>query len=241
MAQYDAFAKFYDAVNGEPDERIAQILSYVNELCPRAQTVLELGCGTGAVLAGLGSGFVLTGVDLSSEMLAYAHRRCPSARLVEADITTLSLAERFDVVVCVYDTLNHVTDFEGWTSVFARVAQHLRDGGLFIFDLNTIGRLRDLGESVPWVFDFDGNTLVMDVDFSDEPLARWNIRIFERQRDLSYQLHHETILELGVPLDHVRAALATHFTLLAESDTEGSTPTDRSTRALFVATPRTVT
>jgi SAM-dependent methyltransferase len=238
MAQYDAFAKFYDAVNGEPDERIAQILSYVDELRPEARTVLELGCGTGAVLAGLGSGFALTGVDLSSEMLAYARRRCPSARLIEADMTTLSLNERFDVVVCVYDTLNHITNFDGWTSVFDRVAQHLRDGGLFIFDLNTIGRLRDLSDSAPWVFDFDDNTLVMDVDFSDEPIARWNIRIFERQRDLSYQLHRETILELGVPLDHVRAALAAHFTLVGESDTDGSTPTDGSSRALFVATPK---
>ncbi len=237
MAQYDTFARFYDAVNGEPEERVAQILSFVSEFCPQARTVLELGCGTGAVLAGLGSGFKLTGVDLSSEMLTYARRRCPDARFIEADITTLSLDERFDVVICVYDTLNHLTSFEDWVSVFATVAHHLRTGGLFIFDLNTLGRLRDLSDSAPWVFDFDDNTLVMDVDFSDEPLARWNIRIFERQRDLTYQLHHETILELAVPLRHVRDALGENFTLIAETDTEGSLPTDASARALFVATP----
>ena len=240
MAQYDRFAAFYDAVNGEPEERITQILSYIEEFRPDASSVLELGCGTGAVLAGLGSGFTLTGIDLSPEMLAYAQRRCRGARLVLADITSFSLEDTYDVVICVYDTLNHVTTFEGWMDVFARVAAHLSPGGLFIFDLNTLGRCRDLGDAAPWVYDFDGHTLVMSVDFEREPLSRWDIRIFERRHDNSYDLHHESILELAVPLDDVREALRTDFTLVVDSDTHGGRATDGSARALFVAslTPR---
>ncbi len=235
MAQYDSFARFYDGVNGEPEDRITQVLSYITQFRPDARTVLELGCGTGAILAGLGSGFTLTGIDLSRAMLDVARRRCPTARLIEADITSFELAETFDVAICVYDTLNHVTDFALWRAVFANVAAHLVPGGLFIFDLNTIGRLRDLGDMAPWVYDFDGHTLIMDVDFSEEPLARWHIRVFEHQRDHAFTQHAETILELGVALDRVREALASHFTLVAESDTRGSAPTDVSARALFVA------
>lgn len=235
MAQYDSFARFYDGVNGEPEDRIVQILAYIEEFHPAAHSVLELGCGTGAILAGLGSGFSLTGIDLSRAMLDVARRRCPSARLIEADITSFALSESFDVVICVYDTLNHVSDFALWRSVFANVAAHLVEGGLFIFDLNTLGRLRDLDDVAPWVYDFDGHTLIMDVDFSDEPLARWNIRVFERQSDETFALHSETILELGVALSQVRDALAAQFTLVAETDTQGSTPTDQSARALFVA------
>ena len=87
----------------------------------------------------------------------------------------------------------------------------------------------------PWVYDFDGHTLVMDVDFADEPLARWHIRVFERLSDDRFCLHEETIVELGVELAKVRDALAAHFTLIAESDTQGATPTDQSNRALVVA------
>ncbi len=235
MAQYDSFARFYDGVNGEPEDRITQVLSYIQQFRPDARAVLELGCGTGAILAGLGSGFTLTGIDLSPAMLDVARRRCPTARLIEGDITSFDLGETFDVVICVYDTLNHVTDFTLWCAVFANVAAHLAPGGLFIFDLNTIGRLRDLGDMAPWVYDFDAHTLVMDVDFTEEPLARWHIRVFERQQGNVFTQHAETIVELGVALDEVRDALASDFTLVAESDTVGSTPTDSSARAIFVA------
>ena len=235
MTSYSQFARFYDAVNNVTEPRSRKMLRYIEQHLPTASSVLELGCGTGAVLAGLGSGFALTGVDRSSEMLAFARRRCPAARLHEADMTSLALDEQFDVVLCVYDTLNHVTDFAGWRAVVERVHDHLREGGLFIFDLNTVGRLRRLGDALPWVHDFDGHTLIMDVNF-DEADARsfWDIRVFEQLDGERYTMHREEIVELGVPLEQVRALLAPHFELLDEADPDGDSPTDESARAYFV-------
>ena len=238
MAQYDSFAAFYDTVNGEPTELIATLLGAFDRYRPDARDVLELGCGTGAVLAGLGSGYSLTGIDLSSRMLERAQRRCPEARLLEADITRFELDETFDAVICVFDTLNHVTSLEGWEMVVSKVAQHLRDGGLFLFDLNTVGRLRDLGDMAPWVYDFDGHTLVMDVNFSREPLAVWDIRIFEHRSDDTYVLHRDTIAELGVDLETVRQMLSAHFEILEVFDEEGSPASDDSVRAIVVARRR---
>ena len=238
VAQYDTFARFYDGVNGEPEDRVRQILAALDEFYPSAHTVLELGCGTGAVLAGLGSGFSLIGLDQSRAMLDVARRRCPDARLLEGDLTTFDLGTRVDVVICVFDTLNHVTDFALWRAVFARVAAHLVEGGLFVFDLNTVGRLRELGDVAPWVHDFDGHVLIMDVDYTAAPLARWNIRVFEQGDDRRFTLHAETILELGVELARVREALAGDFDVVLESDTRGARPTDESTRAFFVARRR---
>ncbi len=238
MAPYDSLARFYDAVNGEPAEHIHQILAAIDEFRPASRDVLELGCGTGAILAGLGSGFSLTGIDRSRGMLDVARRRCPEARLVEADMTSFELDATFDVIVCVFDTLNHLTEFDLWRATFERVAAHLREGGLFIFDLNTLGRLRELGEDAPWVHDFDGHVLIMDVDYEDAPLARWNIRIFEHLDEDKFQLHAETILELGVELSRVRLALHDDFELVAESDTRDGPASDDARRALLVARRR---
>ena len=234
VTAYQEFAPFYDAVNGEPAERSRQILDYIARYRPASTSVLELGCGTGAVLAGLGSGLALTGLDLSPEMLAYAKRRCPSARLYEADMTTFVQPEQFDVVLCVFDTLNHVTTLEGWLATFERVHAHLVAGGLFIFDVNTLGRLRHLGDSTPWVHHFDQHTLIMNVEFDGHCLAQWDIRIFEQLHERHFVLHHERITELGVPLERVKNALASNFELLVETDPAGETPSDESSRANFV-------
>jgi len=234
MAAYREFARFYDAINGDPVETSLTILRHIEHYRPQADSVLELGCGTGAILAGLGSGLALTGLDLSPEMLEIARRRCPHARLHLDDMTTFSLREQFDVVLCVFDTLNHVSTFDGWKSLFERVSTHLVDGGIFIFDINTLGRFRRLADMAPWVHDFDGHTLIMNVEFVDDVHSEWDIRVFEHLQDKNYVLHHELIVELGVRLQQVRDALALDFDLVEETDPTGAAPTDESDRAYFV-------
>lgn len=234
VTDYALLARFYDEFNGDPESRSRQVLDSIARYLPATTSVLELGCGTGAILAGLGSGLELTGVDLSPEMLAYAKRRCPHATLHQADMTSFSMRERFDVVVCIFDTVNHVTHFDGWLRMFERVREHLREGGLFIFDLTTLGRLAQLRDGAPWVQDFDEGTLIMDVDFDGEALAQWDVRVFERHDDGRFELHHERIVELGVSLERVRAALVSWFDQLEECDESGGPPTDESERAYFV-------
>lgn len=234
MAAYREFARYYDAINGDPVETSLKILSHIERYRPQADSVLELGCGTGAILAGLGSGLAVTGVDLSPEMLEIAARRCPDADLHLDDMTTITLPTRFDVVLCVFDTLNHVPTFDGWISMFERVSTHLVDDGIFVFDINTIGRFRRLAEMAPWVHDFDGHTLIMNVEFDDGVHSEWDIRVFEHREDKNFVLHHEVIVELGVTLPQLRDALARDFDLLEETDTTGAAPTDESDRAYFV-------
>lgn len=233
MAGYGQFARFYDAVMGDPEPKRRRVLGSIDRYLPVASSVLELGCGTGAILAGLGSGRALTGVDRSPEMLTLARRKCPSARLIQADMCSFALPERFDVVLCVFDTLNHVPSFDGWRMVFQRVREHLADEGLFIFDLNPLGQLRRLGDAPPWVHHFDGNTLIMDVELGADALSQWDIRIFERQDAGHFVLRHARIAELGVPLAQVKEALAPAFELLEETDGGGDVPTDESARAYF--------
>src|ERR1700756_1255648 len=93
---------------GDRDEEIARIRTYISRYLPGARSLLELGCGTGALLAGLAPELQVTGIDRSPEMLAIAARAVPEARLVEGDITAFRLPDRFDVIICMFDTLNHV-------------------------------------------------------------------------------------------------------------------------------------
>ena len=53
VTDYTGFARFYDRIMGDRDEEIARIRTYISKYLPGARSLLELGCGTGALLAGL--------------------------------------------------------------------------------------------------------------------------------------------------------------------------------------------
>ncbi|HXB46747.1 MAG TPA: class I SAM-dependent methyltransferase [Streptosporangiaceae bacterium] len=234
MTDYTGFARFYDRIMGDRTEEIGRLQAYISRHLPGARSLLELGCGTGALLAGLSPRLSVTGIDGSPDMLAVAEQTAPAARLVLGDMTAFSLPDRFDVIICMFDTLNHVQSFAGWLTVFSCVHEHLADGGLFIFDVNTAGRLHRLDGAPPYLDEFDGNVVVMTVRSAAEGLSLWQTRIFERRHDDIYRLHDERIYELGVPLMHIRAALAGRFELLEEASLDGSPVSDESDRVFFV-------
>jgi SAM-dependent methyltransferase len=233
VADYTGFAPFYDRIMGDRDDEITRIRTYISKYLPGARSLLELGCGTGALLAGLAPELQVTGLDRSPEMLEIAAQAVPEARLLHGDITAFRLPEEFDVIICMFDTLNHVQSMAGWLSLFTCVHEHLADGGLFIFDVNTAGRLRRLHGAPPYLDEFDGNVVVMTVQSAGEWLSLWRTMIFEHQQQDVYRLHEERIYELAVPLDQIRAALAGRFEPLHEASLDGSPVSDDSDRVFF--------
>lgn len=234
MTDYAGFAAFYDRIMGDRTEEIDRVQSYVRRHRPDARSLLELGCGTGALLAGFTPPLEVAGVDRSAEMLAIAADRVPGARLLRGDMTAFRLPARFDVVICMFDTLNHLPEFGSWLALFDRACEHLADGGLFIFDVNTAGRLRGLEGAPPYLDEFDGNLVLMTVRGAGAGLSLWETRIFEHRQDDIYRLHHERIYELGVPLRRIRDALAPRFDLVAEADLDDGKVSDEADRIYFV-------
>jgi len=235
---YDIFAQFYDAVQGDRAEHASYVRSLIRKHAPRARSVLELACGTGSVLKQLWTHYEVTGLDLSEQMLEVAADKLPGIPLFRADMTSFDLGERFDVVLCVYDSINHLLRFDEWNAVFARAHAHLKEEGLFVFDINTKTRLAALAEEQPVARWFgERNLLVMDVQKAGRGVVTWGLRVFERTRGSDYRLHEEEIPEVSFPPDRIRAALEKMFSRVWIYDARRARPSPRSERLHFVCRP----
>ena len=66
-----------------------------------ANRVLEVGCGTGAILAGLTASAAIHGLDLAADRLVKAHLHAPQAILTCANALSLPYADGvFDITFC---------------------------------------------------------------------------------------------------------------------------------------------
>jgi SAM-dependent methyltransferase len=101
-------------------------------------TVLDLGCGTGLAIDYLQ---IPTenyfGIDLSKEMLEIAQEKNPKHDFKLESITKLNLNKSFDVIIMVFDTLNHLLSEQDWIQAFRVAYSHLKPSGYFIFDVVT--------------------------------------------------------------------------------------------------------
>jgi trans-aconitate methyltransferase len=234
MVAYQQFGRFYDAVMGNRTKTAAYVRSLIAHHHPTAKSLLELACGTGAILQSLTAAYDVAGLDVSPTMLARARKKLPRVSFFQADMRTFALGRQFDVILCLFDSLNHVLRFADWKRIFYRVAQHLAADGLFLFDVNPEQKLHRLIHAPAWVKEFDGHMLIMDVTDGGGGIAQWRIKVFAPQRKEVYRLFEETINERSFPLARIRAALREQFSVITVLDPAARRPSEKSDRVYFV-------
>ncbi len=110
----------------------------------RGGPILELGCGSGRLLAPLvRDGHDVAGVDLSAAMLRRCDERIASltpeqrarACTQQGDFRSIDLGRRFALVVCAFNSFMHLYTRADVEQLLAVVKRHLLPGGVFAFDV----------------------------------------------------------------------------------------------------------
>ena len=235
MTSYECFGEFYDAVMGDRRAAAEQVMELIRAAKPHAKNALELGCGTGSILRYLQYSYEVSGLDVSGKMLSVARKKVPRSKLFRQDMVDFRIDGRFDVIFCVFDSINHVRRFSDWQKVFTAVRRHLCPGGCFIFDINTQRKLERLIAGPPWMHPFGRNLLVIDVTALPSGGSNWNVKVFEHLNGNRYALHEEDIVEVSFPLAQVVAALRAHYMKVRVIDLDRSRPGAKSERLFFIA------
>jgi ubiquinone/menaquinone biosynthesis C-methylase UbiE len=233
MTNYDLFAKHYDEVMGDRSKNVAELQKLISKHHPKAKTILELACGTGSVLQHFAKRYGVYGLDLSSGMLSLARKKVPSGKFSQQDMTKFRLKEKFDVILCVFDSINHLLKFSDWQRVFNRAYEHLNEGGVLIFDMNTEVKLQRVIDTTPGVRTFGKSLMIMDVTDIGKGVSNWNVKVFEHKSKNQYDLYEENIQEKAFPLHQVKAALK-QFRKVSVVDMRRKRPSKKSERLVFV-------
>ncbi len=126
----EVFAKLYEleANSFWFRNRNKLIIQTLSKNFPESLSLLEIGCGTGFVLAGIAAtnpGLRLFGSDLHHEALKYAKARLPGVALLQMDVGNIPYCEEFDVI-CLFDVLEHISDDE---AALQQIHRALKPGG----------------------------------------------------------------------------------------------------------------
>jgi SAM-dependent methyltransferase len=141
----DALARYYDLdLAGDSDD-----VDFYLALAGRGgQTVLELGCGTGRLAIPIAqAGNEVVGFDNDPHMLARAQTAWAAAggpvgsslELLEADLLTLGLPRRFDLVVLGLNMLAALAGREAQAAALGVAVRHLAPRGRLTLDVDLPG------------------------------------------------------------------------------------------------------
>ena len=159
---YEAFAAGYDALtqNVDYDACAAFLCAALRRNGIADGLVLDLACGTGTLTGKLAAaGYSLIGADASPDMLAVARQKAAQAGqdtlFLCQDMCALDLYGTVRAAVCTLDSLNHLPDEAHVQAALARVSLFLEPGGVFVFDVNTPYKHREVLADNVFVYDTD--------------------------------------------------------------------------------------
>ncbi len=194
---YHMLAPFYDALNQEVDYQ--GMLSYFEKqfdtyMPKRPLRILDLACGTGSMALTMAkAGYYVTGLDLSCEMLSVAQQRIDRSylhkkiMLTMQDMTCFDVGAGYDAVVCTLDGINHLPSPVAVEKCFCAVREALNEGGLFLFDVNSLYKFTHIFADEAYTMETEGAYCVWQNDYHKKSgICDFYINLFVEDSDGRY-------------------------------------------------------
>lgn len=245
MEAYSKFAQVYDLFMDNIDyEGWAEyVTARLKEYGIADGLVLELGCGTGTMTGLLADrGYDMIGVDNSGEMLAEAmEKRMESGQdilYLQQDMQEFELYGTVRAIISVCDSLNYITERDELLQVFRLVNNYLDPEGLFLFDMNTIHKYRDILGDTTIAENRDEGSFIWDNSYDRENrLNIYELAVFLPREDGLYEKAEEVHCQKAYSQEEIEELIReAGMELLEVYDAYTGRPAaDDSERLFFIA------
>ncbi len=240
---YEVFADYYDRLTGNVQyrQRAEYILRLLAKHNHEPGLTLDLACGTGSLTLELKKmGVDIYGIDGSADMLSVALQKAADEGeqilYLCQRMQSIDLYGTIDTCLCTLDSINHMTNKGDVQKTFNRVSLFMNEGGLFVFDVNTVYKHKEVLSDNVFVFDTDevycvwqntpqeDNVVEISLDFFI-PEGQNYYRMNETFRERAY-----TVQELTQMLSEAGFALEGIY-----GDMTELAPKEEEQRLIFVA------
>ena len=209
---YGSFAHVYDRLteNVDYESYAAYIKRLFENYGKNINSVLDVACGTGSLTTCLAKmGFDMIGTDASYDMLSQAQEKKYDENL---DILYLCQpAQELDLygtvegAVCTLDSINHITDEKEVLKAFKKVSLFMEKDGIFIFDMNTEYKHREVLGNNTFVYDVDDVYCVWQNEYDEKNMiTHISLDIFSEFEEGVYERFEEEFDERAYSFNQIK-------------------------------------
>ena len=241
-SSYENLALFYDKLITE-DVDYNRIATYVFKAAKKNNVnlnkYLDIACGTGMVLEKMYKCFKEAwAVDYSLEMLSEAETKFrgeKNIKFIYQNMVELELHQGFDIITCVLDAVNYIQEEKELIQFFSRVYEHLNEGGIFIFDINSYYKLSEVMGNNTYTYDSEELFYCWENEFNDDTLNMY--LTFFLKDDGCYKKFQEEHVERAYREEFIEEVIKNAgFTIEAKTEDyhEDTIPGDTSERIVYI-------
>jgi ubiquinone/menaquinone biosynthesis C-methylase UbiE len=243
---YGRFAYLYDQLMEDiPYDKWQQVLEeYSLKYHVSGKKLLDVACGTGELSCRFAmQGYQVTGVDLSEDMLAVAMAKAEAEGLkityIQQNMAELEVLDKFNFITIFCDSINYLPSEQEVIQTFNRVANHLTEDGLFLFDVHSEYKMENIfkdqtfthiDEEICYIWNCFEGEYPLSVDHeltffvSDSSRKKYDrVEEFHFQRTFPIQQYQIWLEQAGFETLHILG------------DLQNQPPTDETERVFFIA------
>ena len=132
---YNQLSKYIDASYRRTKNYQQEVDFILRRVGNNRGILIDVACGSGGHAELLSkAGFEVYAVDLNDGMLRLVRKNLPKARVFKQDMRDLDVPVEAEVLICMYNSINYNYSYDELTDTFQRFYDHLKPGGVLIFD-----------------------------------------------------------------------------------------------------------
>ncbi len=212
--QFTELSGYYDRLNGADYKAYADFIQSVFRThgSGKEELLLDLACGTGALTCELASrGYDMIGADISVEMLNVARDRAYDSEFnilyLCQDMRSFELYGTVDGIVCSLDGISYLQSSADVIKCLKLVQNYLDPGALFIFDVNSVHRFRDILDGRDYFIDEENVSLAWNSEINGD-FCDFFLTLFVKGEDGRYEKRTEEQSERIWSLEEYKSMIA---------------------------------